>query len=290
MKDFLRRHRVPLALLVTAMVAVPAYAMAGPGDRPAQPGVRVSVATDPTTLAIGTGQCSGGQFTAKLTNTGPDPVYADANLAASPELSLQRTMISTYLPAGYTRDVAIPFTSQLGTAAGTYEVTLSTATSSATLPVSVAPAAADPTGDLARSASRISASSTHAGYPVCGAVDGDTDSAHWSTTTGWNDGSSKVWPDWFEVDWTTARTVGRVDLYTLNSAKYAAAKYGLRDWDVQVLTGGQWQTVTSVRGNTVGMVSSTFTPVQTTALRITTLAGNGANDYSRIVELAAFGS
>jgi hypothetical protein len=40
----------------------------------------------------------------------------------------------------------------------------------------------------------------------------------------------------------------------------------------------------------VGQVSSTFTPVQTTGLRILTSAGNGADDYSRIVELAAYTS
>jgi hypothetical protein len=288
MKEFLRRNRLPIALFAVAAVALPAYAIAATGDRPVQSGVHVSVATDPAALSIGTGQCGGGQFTAKLTNTGQDPVYADADLSAPPQLSLQRQMISTYLPPGYTRDVTIPLTAPLGTASGTYSVQLSTSDSSAKLPVAVTAATPDPSGNLARSATRVSASSTHAGYPVCGAVDGDTDSTHWSTTTGWNDGTAKAWPDWFELDWASAQTIGRVELYTLDSAKYPAARYGLRDWDVQVLSGGQWQTVASVRGNTSGLAGSTFTPVQTTALRITALAGNGADDYARIVELEAF--
>jgi hypothetical protein len=252
--------------------------------------VQVSVATDPGTLAFATGQCAGSQFTAKLTNTGKKPVYADATLSAPGALSLQRSMISTYLPAGYTRNVVIPVIAPLGTASGTYRITIASANSTASLPVTVTASTADPGGNLARSATTISASSSHAGYLVCGAVDGDTDSDHWGTTTGWNDGTSGAWPDWYELDWAATQTIGRVDLDTLNSTKYPAAKYGLKDWDVQVLSGGQWKTVASVRNNAVGQVSSTFTPVQTTGLRILTSAGNGADDYSRIVELAAYTS
>jgi hypothetical protein len=47
--------------------------------------------------------------------------------------------------------------------------------------------------------------------------------------------------------------------------------------------------VAQVRGNTAGLVSSTFTPTLASAVRIWTLAGNGANDYSRIVELEIYG-
>jgi hypothetical protein len=36
-----------------------------------------------------------------------------------------------------------------------------------------------------------------------------------------------------------------VELYTLDSIKYPAATNGLRDWDVQVQTGGARQTVRS---------------------------------------------
>ena len=289
--NYLRRNRGVLGVLVVAVLTIPAVAIAnsvGGTDRPRQPGVTVSIGTDPGTLAIATGQCTGSQFVVTLTNTGKKPVYADATLSAPAALSLQRTMISTYLPVGYTRNVTIPITSPLGTTPGTYNVTLATANSTASLPVTVATSAPDPNGNLARSATKITASSSHAGYLVCGAVDGDTDSSRWGTTTGWNDGTSGIWPDWFELDWATAQTISRVDLNTLNSTKYPAAKYGLKDWDVQVLSNGTWQTVTSVRGNSVGVVSSTFTPVQTTGLRIVTIAGNGANDYSRIVELAAF--
>jgi hypothetical protein len=288
-----RRYRYLLGILVAALLAIPAVAVAngsGGNAAPHQPGVKVAIATDPGTLAIATGQCAGSQFTAQLTNTGKKPVYADATLAAPGELSIQRSMISTYLPAGYTRNVVIPVSAALGTKPGTYPVTIKTSNSTATLPVTVSTSTPDPSGNLARSASKISASSSHAGYPVCGAVDGDTNSDHWATTTGWNDGTSGAWPDWFELDWSNAQTIGRVDMFTLNSTKYPAAKYGLKDYDVQVLAGDQWTTVAAVRGNSAGEINTTFTPVQTTGLRVLTQAGNGADDYSRIVELEAFSS
>ncbi|WP_063828630.1 discoidin domain-containing protein [Actinopolymorpha alba] len=268
--------------LLPAGTGQPAYA--------ARPGPTVSVATDPTQLGIQTGQCKGATFVVKLTNTGDKDLYADATLTAPSELQLQRTVISTYLPAGYTRDVAIPVTSPLGTPEGVYQVTIVSGRSEAVLPVTVTPSAPDPNGNLALSVSKASASSTHQRFRVCGAVDGDRDSNHWSTSTGWNDASSRVWPDWFQLQWDTPQTVGRVDLYTLNTARNPASTYGLKDWDVQVLSGGEWQTVASVRGNTQGLVSTTFAPVATTAVRVVTLAGNGANDYSRIIELEAYAS
>jgi hypothetical protein len=271
--------------LLAGAVGAPAYAA------PAAAGVEaVTVATDPTQLGIETGQCKGATFNVQMTNTGDTPVYADATLSAPDALELQRTMISTYLPAGYTRDVAIPVTSPLGTDAGTYEVRVRSGASRATLRVAVTPSAPDPNGNLALSATKVSASSTHQRFKLCGAVDGDADSSHWSTSTGWNDATSRGWPDWYRLQWATAQTVGRVRMQTLDSTANPASRYGLRDYDVQVLSGSEWQTVASVRGNTQGLIDSTFPAVQTTSVRILALSSNGANDYSRIVELGVFGS
>ena len=288
-RAFLRRNASLLAILVAALLAVPAVANAS-GSRHERPagGSGLAIAADP--LSIATGQCGGAPLTVWLTNTGTKAVYADATLSAPAALLLQRTVISTYLPAGYTAKVPVPVTAPLGTAPETYSVRLSAAGATATAPVTVTATAPDHTGDLARSASKITASTLHAGYPVCGAVDGDADSDHWGTTTGWNDGNSGIWPDWLGFEWDAPQTIGRVTMYTLNSTKYPAARYGLKDWDVQTFTDGQWRTIASVRGNTQGIVSTTFAPVQTSRLRVLTLAGNGANDYSRIIELQAFGS
>jgi hypothetical protein len=280
------RFRLGLAGLVVVLAATTAgTASASPGHH-APP---VTVAAAPAALSIHTGQCQGSQVTIAMTNQSTEPVYADATITAPAQLHLQRSMISSYLPVGYTRNVAIPVSAATGTAPGDYPITVATDTSQVRIPVTVAATVPDPNGNLARTADTVSASSSHAGYPPCGAVDGDSDSSHWASTTGWNDGNSKVWPDWFEVTMVDPAAIGRVDLYTLNSTKYPAARYGLRDWDVQLLVGSAWQTVAQVRGNTAGLVSSTFTPTLASAVRIWTLAGNGANDYSRIVELEIYG-
>jgi hypothetical protein len=74
----------------------------------------------------------------------------------------------------------------------------------------------------------------------------------------------------------------------LNSKQYPAAGYGLKDWDVLAQVNGAWQTVASVRGNTAGQNSSTFTPVTATAERVLALASNEGPTYSRIVELEVY--
>lgn len=79
-------------------------------------------------------------------------------------------------------------------------------------------------------------------------------------------------------------------MYTLDSATLPATKYGARDYDVQALgAGGAWQTVAQVRGSTAGKVSSTITPITTTALRIL-ISDSNDHSYSRLVAVEAFGS
>jgi hypothetical protein len=271
-------------VLTTLVVATAGVAEAGP-ERHA---TTVTVAANPAALAIGTGTCRGAALTVSMTNGGKEAVYADATIAAPAALHLNRTMISSYLPVGYTRSAAVAVSARTGTPAGTYPITVTSDSGRVVVPVTVTPTVADPGGNLARTADTVTASSSHVSYPVCGAVDGDADSTHWGTTTGWNDGTSKSWPDWFEVTFASPTTVGRVGLQTLDSAKYPAARYGLRDWDVQLLVDGAWQTVGQVRGNTVGLVNTSFTPRQAGAVRLSMSASNGANDYSRIVELEIY--
>src|SRR5690606_9761873 len=101
------------------------------------------------------------------------------------------------------------------------------------------------------------ASSTHANVTLCGGVDGNTDSGQWGDS-GTHDATSGVFPDHYGVQLDAALPVGRVELYTLDSAKYPAAVMGVRDVDVQARVAGEWQTVAGVRGNEVGHLSFTF--------------------------------
>jgi hypothetical protein len=80
-----------------------------------------------------------------------------------------------------------------------------------------------------------------------------------------------------------------VTLHTLDSARYPAARNGLRDYDVRLRAGGAWTTVAQVRGNVAGVVESRFDPVVADAVEIVGLAANDGT-YSRIVELEVWGA
>jgi hypothetical protein len=240
----------------------------------------------PGTLPITTGPCNGGRLQVELTNTSGRPAYVDAVLAASGELRLQRQLISTWLPAGHTSTVPVSVSAPAGTPAGTYHVRLTGGPEPLTVPVTVVPPV--PTADLARLATQVDASSARAELPLCGALDGDADPSHWGHGTGWADGTGRQWPDWYQLTWATPQTVSRVEVVTLGSAAFPAARYGLRDWDVQIGTAAGWHTVAEVRGNTKAEVSTTFPARITGTLRLVTLAANGLDDQSRIVEMAVF--
>lgn len=266
----------PARWLTVAAFAVPAVL-------PPQP---LLLSVHPGTLPITTGPCNGGRLQVELTNTGGHPAYADAVLAASGELHLQRRLISTWLPAGHTSTVPVSVSAATGTPAGTYRVRLTGGPEPVTVPVTVTPP--EPTADLARLATQVDASSSRAELPLCGALDGDADPGHWGHGTGWADGTGRQWPDWYQLTWATPQKVSRVDVVTLGSAAFPAARYGLRDWDVQVGTAAGWQTVAEVRGNLASTVSTSFPARTTGTVRVVTLAANGRDDQSRIVELAVF--
>jgi hypothetical protein len=228
----------------------------------------VDLTVNPRSLPVTTGPCNARNLSVRLANTSDQPVYADAALTASDALHLQRTLVSTWLPAGYTRAVPVRVGAATGTPPGDYMIRVSSGDQHTEVPVTVtAPA---PTAGLTPRATEVTAASFRAANPICAAADGDP-------ATFWSDGTNRYWPDWYQLDWRTPVTVSRVEVAT-------PAEGGLRDWDVQVWAGG-WQTVASVRGNTATARSSAFPARPTTAVRILTLAANGVNDLSRIAEL-----
>ncbi|MEJ3749593.1 discoidin domain-containing protein [Actinomycetes bacterium KLBMP 9797] len=247
----------------------------------------LALSTDVSTVEVLPQPCPRSGFELRFGNAGARAVYADAFVDAPPELRVSREVVTSYLPAGYELKVRVQVTAAVGTVPGEYALTLRAGNARRTLPVTVLPAPENPTGNLARFATVLASSEHLPVYPACGTTDGDRDSAHWGSSTGWNDGTRGRFPDWLQVTFPALSTVGRVDLYTLDSARYPAARYGLRDWDVQVDSGGQWVTVAQVRGNTAGLASSVFAPVSTQAVRILTLASNEGLTYSRVVELEA---
>lgn len=282
--------RRPMAVVAAALLGIVAAGIMGPAaaDRSVQHGL--TLATDVAQVAVTAVPCAKQGFELRFGNTGTTAVYADAFLDAAAPLTLSRKLVSSYLPPGYTLKVPIAVNAPRGTAPGNYTIQIKAGDQKLSLPVQVGEPPTDNSGNLARFVP-VSASSEHLPvYPACGAVDGDRDSEHWAKTTGWNDATKGNFPDWLQVTFDQPQSVGRVDLYTLDSKQYPAAEYGLKDWDVQAKVGDAWQTVAEVRGNLAGLNSSTFTPVTATAVRILALASNEGPTYSRVVELEVYSS
>lgn len=271
--------------------AVVATVIALPQATSRPPTTDVQIKVEPAQLSVVGLPCLPGNLTLTMTNTGTEDRYADLTLDPSGPLHLSREVFSSWLPAvepdqpvSAQVEIRVPRDSQ----PGNYSIDLEVDRAKVTVPVTVNPLPPKGPGSNVALGEQAAASSTHGNFALCGAVDGDKDSEHWDTLTGWNDGTRAVFPDNYDVALAEPSTISRVELYTLDSVKYPAATNGLRDWDVQVRSGtGDWQTVAQVRGNTAGHVTSTFDPVQADAVRILCLAGNG-NTYSRIVELEVY--
>lgn len=273
--------------------AVTATVIALPQATNSPPRTDVQISVQPEQLSVVGLPCLPGNLTLTMTNTSTEDRYADLTLDPSGPLQLSRELFSSWLPAvDPDQPVSAPVEVRVprDTQPGNYSIDLEVDRSTVTVPVTVNPLPSKDPGSNVALGEQASASSTHGNFALCGAVDGDHDSEHWDTLTGWNDGTRAVFPDNYDVALAEPTTINRVELYTLDSVRYPAATNGLRDWDVQVRSGtGDWRTVSQVRGNTLGHVTSTFDPVEANAVRILCLAGNG-NTYSRIVELEVYGS
>ncbi|MGR6917585.1 discoidin domain-containing protein [[Actinomadura] parvosata] len=215
--------------------------------------------------------------------------YATMNVEVDPPLTASRTMLTSYLPPGHQVMASLLVAVPPGTPQGTYGLRLRTQDRTLDVPVEVVPVdGLDNGGNLAlRRPVTASSQHTNANYPPCSVADGDRSSNGWAGGNGWNDATARAWPDTLSIALGGPRQVSRVDLYTLDTERYPASRYGLRDWDVQAQVGGQWQTVAQVRGNTAGTARSDFAPVTADAVRIVALASNGANDYTRVIEVEA---
>ncbi|PZG21113.1 discoidin domain-containing protein [Nonomuraea aridisoli] len=213
--------------------------------------------------------------------------FATMNVEIDAPLTASRTMLTSYLPPGHEVRAKLLVAVPPGTEQGEYGLRLRTPAQTLSVPVEVVTVDELENGGNLALRRPVTASSQHAGanYPPCSVVDGDRSSNGWAGGNGWNDATGRAWPDTVAITLGGAKQISRVDLYTLDTERYPAGTYGLRDWDVQAQVGGQWQTVAQVRGNTAGEARSEFAPVTADAVRVVALASNGANDYTRIIEV-----
>ncbi|HEY0541391.1 MAG TPA: glycosyl hydrolase [Actinoallomurus sp.] len=233
--------------------------------------------TTPRTAGVAPGQTVTSAVTVRRFGGGSGPVTVtaavDGGLSVSPA--------STTVTVGGNGSVSVPVRV---TAPGSARIpsmatlTVGAGDLHAEVPVTVAPATRFGT---------VTASSTHPGYPAESVIDGDATSDRWAGGNGWNDDTINVFPDTLQVAFAAPAQIGRVDVDTLDSQQYPAARYGMRDADVQVLADGKWRTVGQITGNQAGHMSVSFDPVTASAVRLSITASN-SGDYSRVVELTAY--
>jgi len=150
----------------------------------------------------------------------------------------------------------------------------------------------------ASGATAVASSIANSGFGPAGAINGDRRGASWGNGGGWNDATALDFPDWLEVDFAGAKTIGEIDVFSVQDAFWAPgeptasmtfSQYGLTDFSVEYWTGAFWQTVPNgiVSGNTLVWRSIAFAPVTTTRIRVVV---TGARDglWSRIAEIEAY--
>ncbi|HEV3471038.1 MAG TPA: S8 family serine peptidase [Pyrinomonadaceae bacterium] len=135
-------------------------------------------------------------------------------------------------------------------------------------------------------------------FKALSAVDGDRTGKNWGAGGGWNDATRAAYPDWLEVRLGAARAISEVRVYTLQdnhqaglepTAQTTASENGIIDFDLQYWDGTSWVTVPggAVRGNSLAVRGAVFEEVVTDRVRVLVL--NSRLNYSRVVELEAYG-
>ena len=103
--------------------------------------------------------------------------------------------------------------------------------------------------------------------------------------------SSPALPQWLELDFGGEKNIGKAELIfdtNLDKPCYRGIPAEcVRDYELQSLTDGQWQTVVKVSGNRMRRRLHTFDPVRTEKLRLMITATNG-DPCARVYEFRAW--
>lgn len=160
---------------------------------------------------------------------------------------------------------------------------------------------------LARNGGRVTAFSEEPDHPASTLINGITSADNWDQGEGWQatisasgvtrtvrDQRDELERNWVEIELSQPVTVNEVKIYTVDSQKYPAAKYGVSDVLVQyqLKTSSNeliWANVkrpgkglgdqgSIIRGNKSGVITVRFEPVNTQKIRVLIY---GTNDIVR---------
>ena len=140
-------------------------------------------------------------------------------------------------------------------------------------------------------------SSLGAGYPASAVNNGERAGLNWGAGGGWNDSTLGVFPDWVQINFSGAKTLDHVVVYSVQDnwqnpidppATLTFSLYGVTDFQVQGWNGSAWVTLGTVTGNNLVKRTVTFAPTATDRIRINIT--NALYQYSRVVEVEAWGN
>jgi uncharacterized repeat protein (TIGR01451 family) len=129
------------------------------------------------------------------------------------------------------------------------------------------------------------------------AIDG---SRVWAIGGAWKDSNPGVFPDVLQVDFNGVKSIDEISVFAVRDdfnntvppdETTTTSIYSLVDFEIQYWTGMEWATVPGglVTGNNKAWVKLTFSPIDTTAIRV--IVNSASQDgHTRIVELEAWGA
>ncbi len=195
-----------------------------------------------------------------------------------------------------------------------------------------------PSGDainyaLASNGAFVTASNSSPDRDLTTVINGITSSEGWDDGEGWECSFTRRRPDnvgwsrldpksimeygsaWLEVQFNGPKTINKVTVYTLDSAKYPASKYGIREAWLQVSKEYGWTTVGEIQDGYIvsrksldrqpagGKIVFKFDPVKTDKIRLVVFKSNDVqvsgegwaserkteNSTARVIEIEATG-
>jgi len=258
-----------------------------------------SMSASPGSLTL----TQGGSGTASITVTALNGFNGSISLGVSG----CPTQVTCSLPASVTLNpsssATLSVTTNTSSATGTFILTVTGSqgalSHSTTVSLTVNALSAATNVALASNGATAIASSTYSNaFPASGAINGDRKGLLWGNGGGWNDGTSFLFPDTLEVDFSGSSSISEIDVFTIQdnyanpsdpTSTMTFASYGTRDFEVQYWTGSAWSPIPggTVTGNNLVWRKFNFSPLTTDKIRIV-VTGTADGVFSRIAELEAW--
>jgi hypothetical protein len=153
---------------------------------------------------------------------------------------------------------------------------------------------------LASAGAVASASSTFSSaYPASAINDGDRAGLHFGAGGVWKDATASTFPDWVEIDFSGAKTIDHVIVYSMQDNNLSPVDpsntmtftlNGLTAFNVQAWSGMGWVTLGSVTANNLVKRTVSFSATTTSKIRVVINGGRRkkAAPYSYITEVEAW--